>query len=128
MRRPPYRLVRVSVSVLVAEPAGVSTRVVEDVRDFSVVVPDLPASMFTLVDELDGGEGCSMVVEDELGAEGAGCTIVVEELAGGASLAGGSFTTVVDEFGAGRSHPARAAIATAARGSAMNFMEVSIVH
>ena len=119
----------VSVSVFVAEPAGVSMRVVEVERDFSGVAPDLPASMFTLVDEPDGGEGCSTVVEEELGALGAGCTIVVDELgAEGASLAGGSFTTVVDVLGAGRSHPAKAAIATAARGSAMNLMDVSVVH
>lgn len=123
-----YCFVLVSVSVFVAEPAGVSTRVVDVERDFSGAVVDLPASMFTLVEELDGGEDGSTVVDDELGALGAGWTTVVDELAGGAELLGGSFTTVVDELGTDRSQPARAAMAIAARGSAMALIDVSVVH
>jgi hypothetical protein len=126
-----YFVVRVlSVSVRVAEPAGVSTRVVEVDRDFSVVVSGFEASMFTLVDELDGG---AALVDEELeaaGAEGAGCTTVVEELdAGGASLGTGSFTTVVEEVlpVPGRSHPARATMATAAMGSRKDLIEVSVL-
>jgi hypothetical protein len=122
-----YCFVLVSVSVFVAVPAGVSMRVVDVERDFSLVVPDLPASMSTLVEERDGSDGCTTVV-DGLGALGAGWTTVVEELAGGASLAGRSFTTVVDELGTDRSQPATAAMAIAARGSTMNLMDVSVVH
>lgn len=122
-----YCFVLVSVSVLVAEPAGVSTRVVDVERDFSLVVPDLPASMLTLVEECVGSAGCTTVV-DEPGALGAGWTTVVEEVAGGASLAGGSFTTVVDELGTDRSQPASAAMAIAARGSAMDLIDVSVLH
>ena len=124
-----------SVSVRVAEPAGVSMRVVERVRDFSVVDSGLLASTFTLVDELDaGGDGSAVVVEDELdalGADGAGWTTVVEELeAGGASLEVGSFTTVVEDVlpVPGRSHPASAAIARTARGSIRGFIEVSVLN
>lgn len=125
-----YCLVLVSVSVFVADPAGVSTRVVDVERDFSVVVPDLPASMLTLVEECDGSDGCTTVVDElgGVGALGAGCTTVVDELDGGASLAGGSFTTVVDVLGTDRSQPANAAMAIAARGSAMDLIDVSIVH
>jgi len=123
---PRYWFVRVvSVCVLVAEPAGVSICVVDFVRDFSVVVAGLFASMFTLVEDSEGCEGCTTVVEG-LGVLGAGWTTVVDELAGGASLAGGCFTTVVDELGTDRSHPASAAMAIAARGSAMDLIVVSI--
>ena len=125
-----------SVSVRVAEPTGVSMRLVERVRDLSVVDGcDLPVSMFTLVEELDaGGVGSVVVVAEELdvaGADGAGWTTVVEELEdGGASVAVGSFTTVVEEVlpVPGRSQPASAAMASAARGSMMGLIEVSVLN
>jgi hypothetical protein len=117
-----------SVSVLVADPAGVSTRVVDVECDFSLVDESgLFASMFTLVEELGGVVGCTTVVE-ELGALGAGCTTVVEEsLGAGAVCWAGSFTTVVEEEGTLRSQPASAAIASAAMGRTISLIEVSIV-
>jgi hypothetical protein len=106
----------VSVWVRVAEPAGVSMRVVERERDVSVDC-GFDVSTFTLVDdELGAGfDGWTTVVEDD-GAEGS--TTVVELDAGGVSrtvsfsfwTTVGSLTTVLDEDGAaGRSQPASAA-------------------
>jgi len=118
----------VSVSVFVAEPTGVSIRDVSRVRDFSVVV-GLLASIFTSVEVLleAGGVGCTMVVE-ELGSAGAGCTMVVELFGGADSVAVvGSFTTVVEELGAGRSHPASAAKASAAMTGVSILIEISIL-
>jgi hypothetical protein len=128
----------VSVSVLVAEPAGVSIRVVDFERDFSVVA-GLPASTLTLVEELEGCDGSTVVAEldapdagsvavvEELEVLGAGWTTVVEELDGGAELDGGSFTTVVDELGTDRSQPASATTASAAMESTRVLIDVSVV-
>jgi hypothetical protein len=117
----------VSVSVRVAEPIGVSIRDVSRVRDFSVVV-GLFASIFTSVEELDAdGVGCTTVVV-ELGVAGAGWTMVVELFGGAESgTVVGSFTTVVEELGAGRSHPASAARASAAMTGVSVLIEISIL-
>ena len=122
-----------SVCVRVAEPAGVSMRVVERVRDVSVDC-GFDVSTFTLVDdELGAGfDGSTTVVEDD-GAEGS--TTVVELDAGGASrtvsfsfcTTVGSLTTVLDEDGAaGRSQPASAATASAAITGIAYLIVVSI--
>jgi len=82
----------VVVSVFVAVPAGVSTRVV----DFSVLAEDgLLVSTFTLVDEL-GSAGfvlSTFTLVDELGAGAVAesCTTVLVSF----SFTTGSFTTVV---------------------------------
>jgi len=99
-------LVEVVVSVFVAEPAGVSTRLV----DLIVSVAGLLASTFTLVDVL--GAGCTTVVE-ELGA--VSCTTVSFSF-----VTTGSFTTVVvvpaePLVVAGWSQPARPPMASAAK-------------
>jgi hypothetical protein len=113
----------VSVWVRVAEPAGVSTRVLVRERDVSVV-----CGLFA---------STSTVVDDELGAgaDADGSTMVVEELfAGGTSrtvslsfwiTVGGSFTTVVLEGVAERSQPASAPTASTARTGMTYLIEAS---
>jgi hypothetical protein len=124
----------VSVCVRRSDPAGVSMRVVERERDVSVDC-GFAASIVRLVDEELGAgfDGSTTVVEDD-GAEGS--TTVVEELgADGASrtvsfsfwTTVGSLTTVLDEEGAaGRSQPASAATASAARTGIAYLIEISI--
>jgi hypothetical protein len=96
------------VSVLVAVPIGVSTRLVDS--DFEVSVED---------DEVEGAgaEGWTIVVE----LDGAACFSITVSF-----CTVGSFTTVVDEVEAGRSHAERAAAATMRAGMA-NFIAMSPV-
>ena len=109
------------VSVFVAVPIGVSTFEVDSDFDVSVVdeVDGLSASIVTLVDDEGAGED--------------GCTIVVDELAGvcsrttvSFSTVVGSFTTVVEEVEAGRSHAARTPAVRARAGNRTSFMRFSV--
>jgi hypothetical protein len=118
----------VSVRVRVAEPAGVSTRVDDRVREVSVV-DGLFASMFTLVDELGAGaEGSTTVVEGALG-DGTSRTVSFS------FTTPGSFTIVVEEDGVPdegateRSQPASVAMANAARTGINTYLiEISSGH
>jgi hypothetical protein len=94
------------VSVLVAVPIGVSTR---------LVVSDFEVSVEADVDGA-GAAGWTMVVE----VDGVDFSITVS------FCTVGSFTTVVDEVEAGRSHAERAAAAMIRAGMA-SFITVSPV-
>ena len=119
----------VSVCVRVAVPIGVSTRVVERVRDVSVV-DGLFASMFTLVDELGAGAAGSTTVVEEVLGDGTSRTVSFSFTTAGFS------TIVVEEEGVpdegavdvDRSQPASVATANAAaRGSITYLIESLLV-
>lgn len=120
----------VSVSVRVAVPSGVSTREVVVERERSVVDSGLVASTVTFVDELDGAAGGFTIVVEEVDAGGAAAslrtTVSFSFTTGAWATLEGSFTTVVDDVLAGRSHPASAAATAMMAVGRTYFIDVSI--